>query len=364
MKRILGVFNSISETTIPVENFVILDDKKFYKKIITFNSTFLDAHKCINQKGDFGKIEILSLFHYKIKLLNPLFYFHLIKYINSFNPEIIHVHHTSSALTTLLIRFFLKNKTRIILTMHNDFRFYKFSQKVIFYICIKLCDYVVANSKNTLNRISKFKNPSLCSVIYNGVDIKKFSKPRKKFKDKLLIGTVGRVVPQKDYITLIYAIDYLINNLNFKSFNFVLIGTGSSFDEIKKLVNKLKLNEFVEMKGFMPRNEVSKFLSMIDIFVISSKFEGFCNAMVEAMISGCAIVTTNAKPLPEVIGGAENGLITDVGNHKLLAESIFSLAKNQKLRQDFSKKSKKFASQNYSLKYCSEQHAKLYYKIL
>ena len=73
MKRILGVFNSISETTIPVENFVILDDKKFYKKIITFNSTFLDAHKCINQKGDFGKIEILSLFHYKIKLLNPLF---------------------------------------------------------------------------------------------------------------------------------------------------------------------------------------------------------------------------------------------------------------------------------------------------
>ena len=100
------------------------------------------------------------------------------------------------------------------------------------------------------------------------------------------------------------------------------------------------------MLGSLNRNDVYKMLHEIDIFVVSSKFEGFCNAMVEAMMAGCMIVSTNIQPLPEVLGGKNNGILYKVGDYKTLANKLETLCNSREKIDSYSDKSSTYAKKN------------------
>ena len=70
MTKILAVFNSVSETTIPVENFILIDKNNFEKKCIVLNNSKEEVKKCLQKKGDFEHIEIFSLNFLKNKSIN------------------------------------------------------------------------------------------------------------------------------------------------------------------------------------------------------------------------------------------------------------------------------------------------------
>ena len=105
-------------------------------------------------------------------------------------------------------------------------------------------------------------------------------------------------------------------------------------------------------------------LHEIDIFVVSSKFEGFCNAMVEAMMAGCMIVSTNIQPLPEVLGGKNNGILYKVGDYKTLANKLETLCNSREKIDSYSDKSSTYAKKNYSMRRCVNEHAILYKSII
>jgi len=365
MIKIIGVFNSVSETTIPVENFILLDNKIFNKKIIVLNNSEIEVIRCLQKKGEFDDIQISSLISIGNKTINPNYYVKVLELVNGFKPDIIHVHHTLSAISVLLLKnFFVNKKTKIVLTMHNDFRYYKILQKASFKFSLKLADHVIANSKNTLLKVRKFIKNDQYSVIYNGVNKDQIICKNRVVNRKICIGTVSRLIPQKDHSTLIKAMKIVVDHLGENAPTLYIVGDGYLRKNIENEVKELQIHDNVILTGEIDRDEVYSRLHSFDIFVVSSIFEGFCNAMVEAMMSGCAIITSDVDPLPEVIGGSNNGIIFSVGDHKNLSLEILRLCKDVNVRTNYANNAKEYSINNYSMNRCVSEHTILYKKLI
>ncbi|WP_338061977.1 glycosyltransferase family 4 protein [Sporohalobacter salinus] len=304
--------------------------------------------------------------------------FDLIKYINLYNiikqlkPDIIHTHHTLSG---FLGRIFSKimGNINIITTIHNDMRFFNIYQKLLRVSNLNFADCIICNSKNTKNSFAKWQNKLIDNkkkkIIYNGVNINKImSYKYNNIKDKydlskksFLIGNIAMLEKQKDQETLIRAFNIFKSEI--ENAKLIIVGAGSLKEKLNSVVSKLGLNEDVIFTGLVSRDEVYKIINSIDLFVMSSIYEGFCNAMVEAMVAENAIIATNIPPLPEVLG-KENGIFFEKKSYKNLASNMLRLYKDEELRNNLAVKAKEYAINNYSLDECVKNYEKIYLKLL
>lgn len=140
-------------------------------------------------------------------------------------------------------------------------------------------------------------------IINNGIDLKKMqfdSEQRKSIRNKLhlkndnyVIGTVGRLSPEKNQIFFLKVMHELTKLDN--RFRFVLVGDGPIRDELKQRINELKLQNFVIMAGLQTNTQA--WYSSFDCFVLPSKFEGLSVAGLEAQANGLPmLVSTGAHP--------------------------------------------------------------------
>lgn len=140
-------------------------------------------------------------------------------------------------------------------------------------------------------------------IINNGIDLKKIqfdSEQRKSIRNKLhlkndnyVIGTVGRLSPEKNQIFFLKVMHELTKLDN--RFRFVLVGDGPIRDELKQRINELKLQNFVIMAGLQTNTQA--WYSSFDCFVLPSKFEGLSVAGLEAQANGLPmLVSTGAHP--------------------------------------------------------------------
>ncbi len=104
---------------------------------------------------------------------------------------------------------------------------------------------------------------------------------------------------QKDYPTIIEAINLLKNKTEF---TYLIIGKGLKFedqgDSIKQLVNQFNLNNVIFL-GY--RDDIANILSITDIWVNSSIFEGQSNSLLEAMAMKLPIITTDIEENREIV---------------------------------------------------------------
>jgi glycosyltransferase involved in cell wall biosynthesis len=112
-----------------------------------------------------------------------------------------------------------------------------------------------------------------------------------------LIGSVGRLVKQKRYDRLLRAFAQLPEDVHC-----VIAGEGPELDPLRRLASELGIAHRTHLPGF--RSDVSAILDALDVFVLSSDFEGMANAMLEAMAAGVPIVSTR-------VSGAEEALFAD-----------------------------------------------------
>ena len=82
---------------------------------------------------------------------------------------------------------------------------------------------------------------------------------------KYLVGYIGVMAKLDGVDYLIRAADYIVNTINRKDIGFILIGSGTSIDELKELTSELKLNDYINFTGRIPDNQVFSILSAIDI---------------------------------------------------------------------------------------------------
>lgn len=203
-------------------------------------------------------------------------------------------------------------------------------------------------------------------VIYNPVEVEKIKQLSKqklngfnKNNNEKLIISVGRLVEQKDYPTLIKAFSILEKKV---SSRLIILGKGPLEKKLKKICKDYGLEEKVQFVGF--KNNPYKFMRAADLFVLSSKWEGFGHVIVESMAVGTPVISTDCKSGPsEIIGKNEYGKLVSVGNAEELSKNIISLLENPTLLDFYSKQGIKRAN-DFDAKTITEQYEKVFYSII
>ncbi|MBD2847556.1 glycosyltransferase [Paenibacillus sp. IB182496] len=176
------------------------------------------------------------------------------------------------------------------------------------------------------------------NVIYNPVEVLKIKELSKEVLtefditgDFKVIIAIGRLVEQKDYYTLLKSFSQVLES---ERAILLILGKGPMEKQLIDLTVSLGVNNHVVFLGF--KRNPYKYLKRADIFILSSKWEGFGHVIVEAMAVGVPVISTNCKSGPsEIIGNNEFGLLVPVQSPDILAEKIIFLLKSKKKREDF-----------------------------
>lgn len=176
-------------------------------------------------------------------------------------------------------------------------------------------------------------------VIYNGVDINTFTNHLKRKNQTPLIGTVCRVTPVKDILTLIKAASIVLKN---HEAQFVIVGPTQDevyYKECRELIKALRIQKnFHFTEGW---SSTIEWYPKFDIFTLSSVSEGVPLVLLESMACGIPCICTRVGGIAEVLG--DTGFVIPPRDAVLLAEKISKLITNPELRVVLGEKARKRA---------------------
>lgn len=136
--------------------------------------------------------------------------------------------------------------------------------------------------------------------------------------DTPVILGAGRLEKQKDFKTLIVSFYKLLNK---QEARLVILGEGSKRPELEELTRSLGIFDYVQLPGFV--KNPYKYMAHADVFVLSSAWEGLGNVLIEAMATGCPVVSTDCRSGPrEILDNGRYGPLVPVGNERALANAI------------------------------------------
>jgi glycosyltransferase involved in cell wall biosynthesis len=136
--------------------------------------------------------------------------------------------------------------------------------------------------------------------------------------DTPVVIAVGSLTQQKDFSTLLRAFSVLRER---QDAHLLILGEGELREELKSLASELGIATAVDMPGFV--DNPYAYMRQADVFVLSSKWEGFGNVVVEALACGCPVVSTDCPSGPaEILANGEYGSLTPVGDETALAAEI------------------------------------------
>jgi glycosyltransferase involved in cell wall biosynthesis len=255
----------------------------------------------------------------------------LSKYLRN-SPSPLHAHLPKSE---LIAAFAVSNKY-FIFSRHNAEPFWPGSPKVISmllsrFVCKRATKGIAISNavKNYLiNRGEILRNYPF-EVVYYGFQkdtslnqrgLEVVSKLVAEKSSNYKIGTIGRLVTQKDYPTLLISFSAVLKNA--PKVDLYIVGEGYLQKDLIELTRKLGIDKNVHWLG--KTEFINEFLSSIDLFILSSKYEGFGLVLLEAMISKKPILAANNSAIPEVLGKSYEGLFP-TGDVNALASKISSV---------------------------------------
>lgn len=201
-------------------------------------------------------------------------------------------------------------------------------------------------------------------TIRNGVDLYRFRSGDRLSARRivglpeqgLLIGTVGRLVPVKDQVTLLDSLANLRDRgLMFQA---AIAGTGPLRDELTAYAASLRLDETVHFLG--NRNDVDEVLRSFDVFVLSSRSEGLSNTILEAMATGLPVVATRVGGTDELVQENETGLMVPPGNPTALADAVHILALDPNARKAMGAAGRARAEAHFGLDRMIREYERMY----
>lgn len=300
------------------------------------------------------KVNVIDL-----KARNFLFsIFSLIRYLKAEKPQIILSAIEKANLIAIWANRFCRSRSKNIASCHNNLSNHYASAihlKRIMCPLIKkfypYADRIVAVSQGVADDlIQNFHiNPNKIRVIYNPiVNADLILKAQEDIQhswfennDAPIILGVGRLTKQKDFPTLIRAFSLILQQIPAK---LIILGEGEDRGRLEYLIKELKLENDVSLLGFVENPYA--YMQRSDVFVLSSRWEGFGNVLVEAMACGCPVVSTNCPSGPaEILGNGEYGILVPVGDVEKMAKSIIKILTNKELREELSNKALKRAKE-------------------
>jgi glycosyltransferase involved in cell wall biosynthesis len=154
---------------------------------------------------------------------------------------------------------------------------------------------------------------------------------------------VGRLSKEKQYSHLIQA----FNKINHTGWRLEVYGEGAERTNLDALVDKLGLNESVCLCG--AKTDLVDVYTTSSIFCMTSLYEGFPNSLLEAMSSGCAVISYRTPSGPtEMLNGGQAGVLVRLNDIESLAAELKELMNNSDIRTEYSEKGRSYALEQYS----------------
>lgn len=239
----------------------------------------------------------------------------------------------------------LFSKARIV----NSLRYTPQTRRYLFPLIIEfllqfIVDAYIANSQSIVEAYhSKLHIPrKKFRVIHNGINLEHFaplptlSREQEKRELRILPGVkiltcVAKLrIEQKGHFYLLEAMRKMRETR--KDFVLLLVGDGPDRHKVQEMIKNYELEEAVILLG--DRSDVPSILSITDIFVLPTLYEGMSNALLEAMAVGLPIVTTNISENKELIEHNKSGILVPVRNSQAIGEALQTLLS----KPDFAKR--------------------------
>ncbi|WP_114576286.1 glycosyltransferase family 4 protein [Saliphagus sp. LR7] len=362
MVRICVLLSSIRHTTIPYELSKKLNQEPDLN--ITIVSYTDKSIKEIEISPDTTSIAIKPLG--ANSRFDPIAIRDLRELLATGEFDLLHTHHN---FVGALGRALAPREMTIVNTEHADHRIH-FStlQNAVNGTTLRRSDCVVANSRATLDSFYRYERLLVPArkrrVIYNGVDLDKIdtalAKPNPWLTNRPRITTVGRLIPTKNHRTLVTAFETVRETV--PDVELVIVGDGPERASLEDMVDNRGLGDQIRFTGTVPRVDVFRILDASDVFALSSRSEGFCVALVEAMACGVAPVVSDIPVLHEVAD--ETTLYASPDEPREFASAISRLLNDRSMREQWAADAKKRARTIFPLDRTVEKYRSLYKKLL
>ncbi len=311
-------------------------------------------------KKKFKKISLITadksdknLFGNDVKLITPKSKFYnnksrLIKsficsflLFNNFKDKNILIFSFQSNLFSTFIAKMINSKLIIRLNTSPEKYSHPFYKKFFYKILYGFANEIIVNSHEFQKNINSYFNLKSI-VILNPIKIESTKKKINFFKNfhGLKIITIGRLSKQKDHITLLKALD-LLRNIYKVNFRLYLIGRGYNRATLVDYISNNNLQKNIKLAGY--KKNASNYIKSADLFVLSSRYEGLPNCLIEAQAAGLPIISSNCPSGPkEILMNGKLGDLYKPGDHKSLCKKINNYYKNKKILKKKSMLAKKY----------------------
>mgnify|MGYP001261532973 CR=1 FL=1 len=284
--------------------------------------------------ADQSKLPDISLDYLGTRRLMPLVpIFKILRLISSAQPDIVFSNlrrlNTISMITKILS---FSDKMVFILGVSNNPNYHPNS--LFTRLMYKHADGLIANSHGTKNYLCNEwgLDEKNIHVIQNGVQSNEITLLAKDdslfewYKESLpIIITIGRLSPQKNHACLIKAFSIVRERMQSR---LVIIGEGPLRQSLEELARIVCVDEDTWFAGY--QNNPYKFLARSTVFVLPSKWEGFPNVLLEAMVCRVPVISTDIDFGPgEMIDHGKTGFLVPNNDPETLAAQIQYVLENR-----------------------------------
>jgi glycosyltransferase involved in cell wall biosynthesis len=345
-----------------VEN-ILLNLINFFcaKRKKTYLISNINPYKKINNMNNFLILEKISKFNFKGKLNRVVLSILAIKKLKglmkTLNKKETIIYSMQSNIFPIIISKIYGYKI-VIRNSENPVSSYKYSKNKLYsiitiffkFLIYRFSDGIITNSKGSRNDLMKITGKKVnIKTIYNPYikKIKKFQKLQKKN----LILSVGRLTEQKDFVTLIKGFSLFIKKN--KNYTLNILGDGPNKQMLNSYIKKLKMEKNIFIKGWI--KDTKKYFLKAKIFVLSSKYEGLGNVLIDAINYNLPCITTDCKSGPrEILISSKGGEFIKIGNYKKLSDKLNFVHQNYNTSLNKTNFAKKRLSRFLITKGCQE----------
>jgi glycosyltransferase involved in cell wall biosynthesis len=267
----------------------------------------------------------------------------LVPYLEQHRPEVVTCHLEAADLLVLYALLRLKRPPLFVRTVHSEREWSTFPLlgrllrqiSLLIYDCeVGVSDRVTTQLKHRL-LVGYLKRTPIC--LQNGIDIDEIVAERHgvALRSELgipatsfVVGSVGRLEPQKGYEWLIDAFSVFVQSVDA---HFILVGDGSLHRKLMQRIHALGMQERVFLLG--GRVDRLSMIGQFDVFVSSSLWEGLSTAVMEAMVLETPVIATAVSGNVDLILPRHTGLLIPPGNVTACVEALMFIYQQPEERQ-------------------------------
>ncbi len=205
-------------------------------------------------------------------------------------------------------------------------------------------------------------NPEKVFTVHNGINVIETNINSQKKLAPIVVGTVGSLTPKKNHRLFLDMAKNVLERTKSESIKFAIVGEGVLRDELEKYSQQLGIENKVLFAG--EKDDIPNFLQSIDIFVMTSLYEGLPNALMEAMAVELPVVASDIGGNNELVIDGETGFLCPSDDARAFAESVIGLINNEDEAKQMGENGKKRILSEFGVEKMITETENIYMKLL